>query len=571
MQPQRSYRAIHLTGTNGKTSTARMIEELLRGFGLRTGRYTSPHLSSMTERIVLDGQPVSDRVFADAYAEIAPYLELVDADAVPTDSADLLRGGHRRWRSRSSPTRRWTWRWSRSAWAAHWDATNVLEAQVAVVTPIGLDHTEYLGDTVAEIAAEKAGIIHAGASAILAAQPTEAAAELLRRAVEVEAAVAREGLEFGVLDRSLAVGGQLLTLQGLGGVYEQVFLPLHGAYQAQNAACALAAVEAFFGAGARTGPIEAEIVRAAFAERTVTGPAGSRSVRRRPCWWTPATTRPGCWPPCRRWRRASTSAGWSAWSRCWPARTSQGTLEILEPALDEVVVSQNSSPRALDVDELAAVAVEVFGEDRVSVEPRLDDALEAAVRLAEENADGVLSGAGVLVTGSVVTAGEARTLLHRQALMTEPIGRTCRIEPELAPDPERLRRADRATRGAAAGLLCLEGLRGAADAAGHRADLDRAGRRQDRLLIGLAVVLVGCGFLLRRPWGIGLGSALQLLLVLHRGAGPGTGGRGGVLPVGLVVPAADPAPAARHPVRLADAGLLSSAFRLVRLADRVAG
>jgi dihydrofolate synthase/folylpolyglutamate synthase len=406
-QPQRSYRAIHLTGTNGKTSTARMIEELLRGFGLRTGRFTSPHLSSITERIVLDGQPVPDGLFADAYAEIEPYLELVDADSdirltffeavtgmafalfadAPVDVAVVEVG-----------------------MGGTWDATNVLDAQVAVVTPIGLDHTEYLGNTVAEIATEKAGIIHADASAVLAAQPAEAAAELLRRAGEVGATVAREGLEFGVLDRSLAVGGQLLTLQGLGGVYDEVFLPLHGAYQAQNAACALAAVEAFFGAGAATGPIDVQTVRAAFAGAT--SPGRLEAVRSAPTVLVDASHNP-----------AGMAATVQALAEGFDFRRLVGvlamldgkdvlgSLEILEPALDEIVVSQNSSPRAMDVDALAAVAVEVFGEDRVTVEPRLDDALEAAVRLAEENADGVLSGAGVLVTGSVVTAGEARTLL----------------------------------------------------------------------------------------------------------------------------------------------------------------
>jgi dihydrofolate synthase/folylpolyglutamate synthase len=222
--------------------------------------------------------------------------------------------------------------------------------------------------------------------------------------------VAREGLEFGVLDRSLAVGGQLLTLQGLGGVYEQVFLPLHGAYQAQNAACALAAVEAFFGAGAQTGPIEVEVVRAAFAG--VSSPGRLEPVRSAPTVLVDASHNPaGMLATVQALAEGFDFRRLVGVVAMLAGKDVQGALEILEPALDEVVVSQNSSPRALDVDELAAVAVEVFGEDRVSVEPRLDDALETAVRLAEENADGVLSGAGVLVTGSVVTAGEARTLL----------------------------------------------------------------------------------------------------------------------------------------------------------------
>jgi dihydrofolate synthase/folylpolyglutamate synthase len=406
-QPQRSYRAIHLTGTNGKTSTARMIDELLRGFGLRTGRYTSPHLASMTERIVLDGEPVADGVFADAYAEIEPYLEMVDdgadmpmtffeavtglalaifADA-PVDVAVVEVG-----------------------LGGTWDATNVLDAGVAVITPIALDHTELLGETVAEIATEKAGIITADATAILASQPVEAAAELIRRASEVGAAVAREGLEFGVLERRLAVGGQLLRIQGLGGVYDEVFLPLHGAYQAQNAACALAAVEAFFGAGAASGPLDLDIVRAAFA--AVRSPGRLEALRSAPTVLVDASHNP-----------AGMQATVEALAESFDFRHLIGVvamlagkdvrsaLEILEPALDEVVIAQNSSSRAVPADELAAVAVEVFGADRVTVEPRLDDAIETAIRLAEESAGDVLVGAGVLVTGSVVTAGEARTLL----------------------------------------------------------------------------------------------------------------------------------------------------------------
>jgi dihydrofolate synthase / folylpolyglutamate synthase len=406
-EPQKSYRSIHLTGTNGKTSTARMIDELLRGFGLRTGRYTSPHLSSMTERIVLDGTPVSDRVFADAVDEISPFLDLVDAKSdmpmtffeaitglafaifadAPVDVAVVEVG-----------------------LGGAWDATNVLEAPVAVVTPIGLDHTEYLGDTVAQIATEKAGVIHAGASAILAAQPVEAAAELLKRAVAVGAHVAREGLEFGVIERQIAVGGQVLNLQGLAGVYEQIFLPLHGAYQAQNAACALAAVEAFFGAGSESGPIDVEVVRAAFA--AVKSPGRLEPVRSAPTVLVDASHNP-----------AGMAATVEALGEGFDFRQLvgvvamladkdvRGALTVLEPVLDQIVVTQNSSPRAMSADDLAALAVEVFGADRVTVEPRLDDAIETAVQLAEDNADGVLAGSGVLVTGSVATAGEARTLL----------------------------------------------------------------------------------------------------------------------------------------------------------------
>jgi dihydrofolate synthase / folylpolyglutamate synthase len=406
-QPQRAYRAIHLTGTNGKTSAARMIDELVRGFGLRTGRYTSPHLSQVNERIVVDGEQVSDRTFVETYAEIAPYLEMIDgqfdvplsffeivtamayaifADA-PVDVAVVEVG-----------------------MGGAWDNTNVIDAEVAVVTPIGLDHMQYLGDTVAAIAIEKAGIIKAGATAILAAQPAEAAAELLRRAAAVQASVAREGLEFGVLDRRLAVGGQLLTLQGLGGVYDEIFLPLYGAHQAQNAACALAAVEAFFGAGGAAGAIDAGVVRSAFA--AVASPGRLEAVRSAPTILVDAAHNP-------HGMAASLAAVGEAFDfrrlvgvfAVLADKQVESMLDQLEPVLDQIVVTQNSSTRALDVDQLAALAVERFGADRVTVHTRLDDALEAAVTLAEDTGDNSISGSGVLVTGSVVTAGEARVLL----------------------------------------------------------------------------------------------------------------------------------------------------------------
>jgi dihydrofolate synthase / folylpolyglutamate synthase len=405
--PQRNYRAVHLTGTNGKTSTARMIDELLRGFGLRTGRYTSPHLSNVTERIVIDGQPISDRTFVEGYRELAPYLELIDgqfdvplsffeivtalaysifADA-PIDVAVVEVG-----------------------LGGAWDNTNVIDGEVAVVTPIGLDHTQYLGDTLARIAAEKAGIIKAGAVAILAAQPPEAAGELLRRAGEVGASVAREGVEFGVVERRVAVGGQFMTLQGLGGGYDEIFLPLHGAHQAQNAACALAAVEAFFGAGGETGLIDVDVVRAAFA--SVRSPGRLEPIRSAPTVLLDAAHNP-----------AGMTATLAAVAEAFQFRRLVavvavmadkdvvGMLELLEPAVDEIVVTQNSAERGLSADELGAAAVPIFGAERVTIEARLDDALEAAVRIAEDTGDDVLAGVGVLVTGSVVTVGEARVLL----------------------------------------------------------------------------------------------------------------------------------------------------------------
>ncbi|MEU1291555.1 folylpolyglutamate synthase/dihydrofolate synthase family protein [Streptomyces sp. NPDC005840] len=407
-EPQRAYPSIHITGTNGKTSTARMVESLLGAFELRTGRYTSPHVQSVTERISLDGAPVSAERFIETYQDVKPYVEMVDerqeyrlsffevltgmayaafADA-PVDVAVVEVG-----------------------MGGTWDATNVIDGDVAVVTPIDLDHTDRLGETTGAIAGEKGGIIKQGATVILAQQPVDAAQVLLKKAVEADATVAREGLEFGVVAREVAVGGQLVTLRGLGGEYPGVYLPLHGAHQAHNAAVALAAVEAFFGVGSqRAEPLDLDTVRKAFA--SASSPGRLEVVRRSPTVVLDAAHNPAG-------ARVTAEAVGEAFdfSRLIGVvgasgdKNVRGLLEAFEPVFAEIVVTQNSSHRAMDTDELAAIAVEVFGDERVQVEPRLPDALEAAITLAEE--EGEFTGGGVLVAGSVITVGEARLLLGR--------------------------------------------------------------------------------------------------------------------------------------------------------------
>jgi dihydrofolate synthase/folylpolyglutamate synthase len=243
----------------------------------------------------------------------------------------------------------------------------------------------------------------------IAQQPVEAAEVLMRRSVEVGAIVAREGLEFGVLARTLAVGGQVVTLRGLAGEYDEVFLPLMGQHQAHNAAVALAAVEAFLGGGhAERGPLDVDIVRAAFAK--VTSPGRLEVARRSPTVLLDAAHNPAG-------ARATAEAvqdsfGFTRLVGVFAAMADKdvrGMLEALEPVLAEVVVTESTSGRAMPADDLAAIAVEVFGDDRVEVTPRLDDAIDSAVSLAEEEGD--LGGSGVLVTGSIVTVAEARTLL----------------------------------------------------------------------------------------------------------------------------------------------------------------
>jgi dihydrofolate synthase/folylpolyglutamate synthase len=409
--PHRSYPVLHITGTNGKTSTARMVEALLTRIGLRVGRYTSPHLQSVTERISVDGAPIAPARYVETYRDIEPYVSMVDsAGEVPMSKFEVL---------------------TAMAFAAfadapvdaavlevglggRWDATNVADARIATVTPISIDHVDYLGADLAGIAAEKAGIIKPGSIAVLAEQPDEVGQVLLRRAVEVDATVARQGMEFGVLERSIAVGGQLLKLQGLGGVYDEIFLPLHGAHQASNAVLALATVEAFFGAGASR-QLDVAAIRDAFGAVTV--PGRLERVRSAPSVFLDAAHNPhGA-------KALAAALGEEFDFRRLIAvvavlsdKDAAGILSELEPVVSEVVLTMNSSPRAMDADELASIAREIFGDDRILVRPAMDDAIEEAVRLAEDVAEPgePVSGGGVVVTGSVVTAGDARALFAKE-------------------------------------------------------------------------------------------------------------------------------------------------------------
>jgi dihydrofolate synthase / folylpolyglutamate synthase len=410
--PQRTFGVVHLTGTNGKTSTTRMVERLLREHGLRTGRFVSPHLNDVRERIALDGEPVGAAQFVAAYEEVQPYLELVDARTAaeggprmtffevlvamayavfadaPVDVAAVEVG-----------------------MGGSWDATNVADGSVAVVTPIAVDHQRFLGKDVATIATEKAGIIKPGAVAVLARQPPAAAEPLLRRAVEVGATVAREGVEFGVLHREVAVGGQQLTVQGLSGVYEEVFLPLHGLYQASNAVCALAAVEAFLGessgpGGGTPGGLDAGLVRAALAD--VDSPGRLEVVRRSPTVLVDAAHNPAGAAVLA--EALQESFGFSRLVGVVGVLTdkdAEGILDALEPVLDEIVLTRSSSPRSMPPADLGELAEEIFGDDRVHVRRSLPEAIGLAVELAE--AEGRYGG-GVLATGSVTVAADVRAL-----------------------------------------------------------------------------------------------------------------------------------------------------------------
>jgi len=364
--PQTAYPVIHLTGTNGKTSTSRMVDTLLRALDLRTGRFTSPHVERMTERISVDGDPLTDEEFVAAFNDVAPYMHLVDdSEDHPLSFFEAVVGmAYARFAEAPVDVAV-----VEVGMGGSWDATNVADAAVAVVLPIAVDHAKYLGDSPAVIAVEKAGII----------KP------------------------------SSAVGGQVVSLQGLRARYDEVFLPLYGAHQAQNAAVALAAVEAFLSGGE---VLDGDVVRAAFAE--VTSPARLEVIRRSPTVLLDAAHNPhGAEATAAALDDSFVFSPLIGVIGVMDDKDAEGLLAAFEPHLAHVVCTQNSTDRAMPAETLAVTAREVFGEHRVTVEPRLADAIDQAAALAEAGeAVGESIGSGaVLVTGSVVTAGEARTML----------------------------------------------------------------------------------------------------------------------------------------------------------------
>lgn len=404
-QPQASYPVIHVTGTNGKSSTARIIDTLLTELGLTTGRFTSPHLHSMTERITIGGEPISPERFAAAYDDVLPFVLMAD-------QASQAEGG---------PAMTFFEVLTAIAYAAFadapvdvaivevglggtWDATNVADGSVAVVTPISVDHAALLGDSPEQIAVEKAGIIKAEALALTGVQEPEAMAVLVDRSEEVGASLQAEGVSFGVLERLVGVGGQQVSLRGLAGDYNDLFLPLYGAHQAHNAALAVAAVEAFLGGGEQ--PVDIDVLREGLAK--VTSPGRLEIVRRSPTVLVDAAHNPaGMAALVEGVRESFTFHRLIGVVAVLEDKEAELMLEQLEQILDHVVITRTTSPRAIRPERLGEIAVEVFGESRVSVVRDLPDALDQAAGLADE---GGVSGA-VLATGSVTMAADVRLLL----------------------------------------------------------------------------------------------------------------------------------------------------------------
>jgi dihydrofolate synthase/folylpolyglutamate synthase len=402
--PQLTYPTIHVGGTNGKTTTSRMIDSLLFEMGLRTGRFTSPHLESYRERISINGQPIDPKALIFSYNDIAAYLDFMDTKfETPISFFEAITA------------------LAFAAFAEHpidvgvievgmggeWDATNVVNADVSVIMPIDLDHTEYLGSTIAEIAKTKAGIIKEGSFVVLAQQSPEAAVELLKKAAEVGADIAREGLEYVIESRTLAVGGQLLTIKTPKDTYEEIFLPLHGKHQASNAAAALVAVEAFFGEQ----ELDYEAVLAGFAN--VQSPGRCEVLHRDPTIIIDAAHNP-------HGARALTETIQNEFTfdevigifAAMGDKDVQGALVELEKVMDSIIVTKNSSTRSMSVADVESLATKIFGAERVFTAETLDAAIDKAIKdsvrpLSEETL-------GILITGSVVTVGEARTIVRKR-------------------------------------------------------------------------------------------------------------------------------------------------------------
>lgn len=403
--PQLSYPTIHIAGTNGKTTTTRLIDSLCYQLGMRTGRFTSPHLESFLERISINGEPISPEGMIATYNDIALYLDLIDSKMpnklsffesmcalafvafaeYPVDVGIFECG-----------------------MGGEWDSTNVINAAVSVVTPIGFDHMEYLGDTLEKIATTKSGIIKENSFAVLARQEAEVAQILMHKCAQVDATPLREGVEYSVKNRALAVGGQLISISGVYGDYDDLFLPLHGAHQAANAATALAAVEVFAGET----QLDETVVREAFANAT--SPGRCEIIMRNPTVIIDAAHNPHGAQSLRKTMKDEFDFDTIiAVIAPMGDKDVDGILEELEDVVSHVIVSRNASHRAAPLSDLKSQAVSIFGNDRVTAIESLSEAIATAIEQARLHNGVHDSNAAVLVAGSVITAGEARGIIRR--------------------------------------------------------------------------------------------------------------------------------------------------------------
>lgn len=415
--PEQSFRVIHVTGTNGKGSTARMAEAICRAYGMRTGLYTSPHLERINERIAIDGQSLSDDDFVDTWNQVKDLVDLVDArmeeQGKPRMSFFEVLTAMAIWKFADAPVDVAV---VEVGMGGAWDATNVLNADAAVIGPVDMDHMQWLGDTVEQIAAEKAGIIKPGCTAVIGPQPHEQAVmPILEEAAERNhARMLRDGYEMEVVSRAPAVGGQLVTLRTPLGEYEEIPVAKFGEHQAHNALAALAAAEAVIPV---SGQLNADIVSEALGGVKV--PGRIEQVRTSPT----IIIDGGHNVNAAEALRAAIEENYDFTQlvgviAMMGDKQVEEYLGVLEPLLSHVVVTENSwRERVMSAKDLEQVAVRVFGRDRVTCEPDLPDAIQTAVNMVDaEDELGVGYGHGVLICGSFVTAGDARTMLKEHAL-----------------------------------------------------------------------------------------------------------------------------------------------------------
>lgn len=406
--PQLSYPSIHIAGTNGKTTTTRLIDSLCFELGMRTGRFTSPHLESFLERITINGQSITLEMMIATYNDVAPYLDLVDSKMenklsffesicalafvafaeFPVDVGIFECG-----------------------MGGEWDSTNVINGAVSVITPIGFDHMEYLGDTLEKIAQTKSGIIKENSMVVLSEQESQVASVLMRACAKADATPIRSGVEFSLKSRALALGGQMLTISGVYGEYKDLYLPLYGQHQASNAATALAAVEVFTGES----KLDEELVRQAFSKAT--SPGRCEILGRNPTIIVDAAHNPhGAESLKMTLLQEFDFSALIGVIAPMGDKDIDGILEALEPVLDRIIVSRNSSHRAAQIDELKSRAMEIFGSQRVLAFENLEQAIAEAVDMAKNSNALNDSNTAVLIAGSVISAGEARAIIRSKGL-----------------------------------------------------------------------------------------------------------------------------------------------------------
>jgi len=403
--PQRSYRVIHITGTNGKTSTTRFIERILREHGLRTGRFTSPHLLKFTERMAIDGEAVSDQVLYGVYVDIEPILEMVDLELAARSEAPLtffealsvlgfavfadapvdvlvLEVGM----------------------GGAWDSTNVADGDVAVFTPVGLDHMDRLGNTISEIAETKSGIIKQGALVVTSDQSAEAMQVLKRVSSEKAEGLFELGSDFFVESHEATATGQRVSVSGLAGKYGPYEAPVFGIHQSANLAVAIAAVEAFLGGGKV--PIADDVLRSAVAD--LSSPGRLQLVRTEPALLLDGAHNPaGAMTLAVSLKSEFSEKPLVGLVAVLSDKDVAGVFSELAGCFERIVVTESSSNRSLEISELEPIASDQSGIKAEAI-TGVRDALERARTIALE-IDGM-----VVVTGSISLVGDVLQILQEE-------------------------------------------------------------------------------------------------------------------------------------------------------------